>query len=70
MVLPPPPPGSSGPPPGARGPVLTVAARTGPGTGVDQVTLTEGRWAEQPGEVVLAAGGDFRVPVGDDPDHG
>ena len=65
MVLPPPPPGSSEPPVGARGPVLTVAARTGPGTGVDQVTLTEGRWPGKPGEAVLAAGGDFRVAVGD-----
>ena len=65
MVLPGLPPGETEPPPGARGPVLTVAARTGPGTGVDQVTLTEGRWADGPGEVVLAAGGDFRVPVGD-----
>ena len=65
MVLPGLPPGETEPPPGARGPVLTVAARTGPGTGVDQVSLTEGRWADGPGEVVLAAGGDFRVPVGD-----
>ncbi|HET9944282.1 MAG TPA: FtsX-like permease family protein, partial [Actinomycetes bacterium] len=65
MVLPGLPPGESAPPPGARGPVLTVAARTGPGSGVDQVTLTEGRWAEQPGEAVLAAGGDFRVRVGE-----
>ena len=65
MVLPPPPPGSSGPAVGADGPVLTVAARTGPGTGVDQVTLVEGRWPGKPGEVLLAAGGDFRVAVGD-----
>ena len=65
MVLPPPPPGSSEPPVGADGPVLTVAARTGPGTGVDQVTLVEGRWPGKPGEVLLAAGGDFRVAVGD-----
>ena len=65
MVLPPPPPGSSEPPVGAHGPVLTVAARTGPGTGVDQVTLVEGRWPGKPGEAVLAAGGDFRVAVGD-----
>ena len=65
MVLPGLPPGETEPPPGARGPVLTVAARTGPGTGVDRVSLTEGRWAEQPGEAVLAAGGDFRVLVGE-----
>ena len=65
MVLPPPPPGSSEPPVGAHGPVLTVAARTGPGTGVDQVTLVEGRWPRKPGEALLAAGGDFRVAVGD-----
>src|SRR5215212_10087267 len=31
MVLPPPPPGSNKPPPGARGPVLTLAARSGQG---------------------------------------
>jgi putative ABC transport system permease protein len=65
MVLPGLPPGETAPPPGARGPVLTVAARTGPGTGVDQVSLTEGRWADGPDEVVLAAGGDLRVPAGD-----
>ena len=65
MVLPPPPPGLSEPPVGAHGPVLTVAARTGPGTGVDQVTLVEGRWPGKPGEALLAAGGDFRVDVGD-----
>ena len=65
MVLPGLPPGESEPPPGARGPVLTVAARTGPGSGVDRVTLTDGRWAEQPGEAVLTAGGDFRVRVGE-----
>ena len=65
MVLPGLPPGETEAPPGARGPVLTVAARTGPGTGVDRVSLTEGRWADGPGEVVLAAGGDFRVRVGE-----
>jgi putative ABC transport system permease protein len=65
MVLPGPPPGETEPPPGARGPVLSVAARTGPGARVDQVTLTEGRWADQPDEAVLAAGGDFGVPLGD-----
>ena len=65
MVLPPPPPGLSEPSVGADGPVLTVAARTGPGSGVDQVTLVEGRWPGKSGEVLLAAGGDFRVAVGD-----
>ena len=29
------------------------------------MSLVEGRWAEQPGEAVLAAGGDFRVAVGE-----
>jgi len=66
MVLPPPPPGMTAPPPQARGPVLTVAARTGPGAGVDRLTLTQGSWAQQPDEIVLGAGSDFRVLVGDD----
>ena len=65
MVLPPPPPGLSEPSAGAHGPVLTVAARTRPGTGVDQVALVEGRWPRKPGEALLAAGGDLRVAVGD-----
>jgi putative ABC transport system permease protein len=65
MVLPGLPPGETEPPPGASGPVLMVAARTEPGTGVDRVTLTDGRWAEAPDEAVLAAGGDFRVLVGE-----
>jgi putative ABC transport system permease protein len=65
MMFPGPPPGQSRVPPGAEGPVLTVAARTDAGTGIDQLTLTEGRWARQPGEVVMAAGGDTQVPLGD-----
>ena len=65
MVLPGRPPGETEPPPGARGPVLTVVARTGAGDRRRPVTLTEGRWADGPGEIVLADGGDFRVPVGD-----
>ncbi|TQS44649.1 ABC transporter permease [Cryptosporangium phraense] len=64
MILPPPPPGMPDPDPAnARGPVVTIAARTGPGTGVDRLTLTEGRWATKHGELVLAAGGDFRTPL-------
>ena len=67
MMLPPPPPGMANPsrPENARGPVLTVAARTGPGTGIDEITLTEGRWAQQPGEVVLGEGSGFRFLVGE-----
>jgi putative ABC transport system permease protein len=64
MMLPPPPPGMSAAPPGARGPVLMVAARTGPGTGIDALTLTEGRWARSADEIVLAAGGDSRMDPG------
>jgi putative ABC transport system permease protein len=52
------------PPADARGPVLTVAARSGPGTGIDRITLTEGRWAQKPDEVVLGAGSGFRMLVG------
>jgi len=64
MLLPPAPPGMPAPDRGsARGPVITVAGRTGPGTGVDRVTLTEGRWAREPGELVLGDGG-LLVPVG------
>jgi putative ABC transport system permease protein len=65
MMFPGLPPGATSVPAGARGPVLTVVARTGPGSGVDRLTLTEGRWATQPDEVVMPAGGDFRVPLGD-----
>ena len=66
MMLPSLPPGMTGEPPAnARGPVLTVVARTDPGTGIDQMTLTEGRWAQEPDEVVMATGSDFRVLVGE-----
>ncbi|MFD6903977.1 FtsX-like permease family protein [Streptomyces sp. NPDC060077] len=36
-------------------PTLTLVGRPGPDGGVDQVDLTSGRWARQPGEIVLAA---------------
>ncbi|MFF9570005.1 ABC transporter permease [Streptomyces sp. NPDC014685] len=34
---------------------MTVAGRSGPGRDVDEVALTEGRWATRPGEIVLSA---------------
>ncbi len=66
MVFPGLPPGATAVPEGAHGPVLTVVARTAAGSGIDRLSLTEGRWATEPDEVVMAAGGDFRVPVGDE----
>ena len=63
--LPPPPPGMPETPDNSRGPVITVAARTGPGTSVDRVTLTKGRWARQPDELVLGAGSHFVLRLGD-----
>ena len=66
MMLPPLPPGSTGEHPAdARGPVLTVVARTDPGTGIDEMTLTQGRWAQNPDEVVMATGSDVRVLLGE-----
>lgn len=48
---------------GMRLPSLTVAGREKPGGAVDKVTVTEGRWAEKPGEIVLfdnsGAGGEM-----------
>ncbi|MGQ4490280.1 ABC transporter permease [Streptomyces sp. SAS_281] len=35
---------------------MTVTGRAAPGDDVDQVALTEGRWAARPGEIVLSAG--------------
>ncbi|WP_164540351.1 ABC transporter permease [Streptomyces abyssomicinicus] len=35
---------------------MTVAGRARPGGAVDAVTLTDGKWAARPGEVVLSAG--------------
>ncbi|GAA0232455.1 FtsX-like permease family protein [Cryptosporangium japonicum] len=58
------PPATDRIPEDARGPVIRVAARTGPGTGVDRITLLEGRWASKPGEIVLGSGSRFRAPVG------
>ncbi|SHN43523.1 ABC transporter permease [Cryptosporangium aurantiacum] len=63
MMLPPPPPGMSDPE-GARGPMWTVVGRTGPGDSVDRVTLTDGRWAQNPDEVVVRGGSGFRTAVG------
>ncbi|MDT7797651.1 MAG: putative transport system permease protein [Actinomycetota bacterium] len=43
---------------------MTVVGRTGPGGAVDDVTLTQGRWAAGPGEIVLSADGEIAVPPG------
>ena len=51
-------------PPDAHGFLLSVAARAPSGTGVDRLTLTDGRWATNPNEVVLNTDGDFSVPQG------
>ncbi|WP_448316461.1 FtsX-like permease family protein [Streptomyces sp. CO7] len=40
---------------GTQGWPMTVAGRARPGGGADRVTLTDGRWAERPGEIVLSA---------------
>ncbi|PSL52789.1 putative ABC transport system permease protein [Saccharothrix carnea] len=49
--------GAGGQAPGGQAP-LTVAGRTDPGGGpVDAVTLTEGEWADEPGELVVSADG-------------
>jgi putative ABC transport system permease protein len=40
---------------GTPGWPMTVAGRARPGGGADRVTLTDGRWAARPGEVVLSA---------------
>ena len=36
-------------------PTLTLVGRSGPGGDVDRVDLRSGRWAQKPGEIVLAA---------------
>ncbi|MFE0130874.1 ABC transporter permease [Streptomyces sp. NPDC059037] len=36
-------------------PTLTLVGRSGPGGDVDRVDLKSGRWAQKPGEIVLAA---------------
>jgi putative ABC transport system permease protein len=64
MMVPPPPPGTTSTPVGARGPVLTVAARSGPGDTIDRVTLSDGAWAKNPDEIVLSPGSGFLIPVG------
>ncbi|MEU4277532.1 FtsX-like permease family protein [Streptomyces tanashiensis] len=43
-------------PPGFAPPPLTVVGRASPAGPVDAVTLTEGRWATAPGEIVLERG--------------
>ncbi|WP_225821675.1 ABC transporter permease [Streptomyces naphthomycinicus] len=40
---------------GFRLPTLTVVGRSGPDSDVDRVDLKSGRWAQKPGEIVLAA---------------
>ncbi|RSM69167.1 ABC transporter permease [Actinoplanes sp. ATCC 53533] len=47
---------------GHRRPPMTVVGRSGPDGPVDQVNLTEGRWATAPGELVLAVDGRFQGP--------
>jgi putative ABC transport system permease protein len=44
-------------------PPLTVAGRAEPGGAVDALTLTQGRWATGPGEIVLSADGGLGAPV-------
>lgn len=41
---------------GIDGVPMTVVGRAEPRTGVDRVALTEGRWAERPGEIVISDG--------------
>ncbi|GAA3942156.1 ABC transporter permease [Actinoplanes auranticolor] len=49
--------------PGGRPrPPMTVVGRSAPDGPVDQVTLTAGRWATAPGELVLAEDSRFRGP--------
>jgi putative ABC transport system permease protein len=59
-------PGQSGPNGGM--PPMTLAGRASPGGPVDDVTLQAGRWAQRPGEVVLASnprpGMSLSMPVG------
>jgi putative ABC transport system permease protein len=43
-------------------PPMTVVGRDDPSAGVDDIALTEGEWASQPGEIVLAA--DRPEPLG------
>jgi putative ABC transport system permease protein len=45
-----------------RMPPMTVVGRADPGGPVDRVTLTGGRWATGPGELVVAEDGRFRGP--------
>ena len=45
-----------------RMPPMTVVGRPDPGGAVDRVTLTAGRWATGPGELVVAVDGRFRGP--------
>ena len=52
-------------PTGGHGPVFSVAARESSTTGIDRLTLTQGRWATKADEVVLNEDGDFSVPPGE-----
>ena len=45
-----------------RMPPMTVVGRSDPRGPIDQLTLTGGRWATRPGELVLAVDGRFRGP--------
>ena len=49
-------------PQGNPAPPLNVVGRADAGGPVDQVVVTEGRWATGPGEIVLATGGRLRLP--------
>jgi putative ABC transport system permease protein len=62
MVRPPAPPGATGTP--LHGPVFTVVGRGAPGDGIDAITVTEGTWATGPGEIVIAAGSGWHIPLG------
>ncbi|GAA2556680.1 FtsX-like permease family protein [Winogradskya consettensis] len=46
-----------------RMPPMEVAGRGTPGSAVDELTLTRGRWATGPGEIVLAVNGRFDGPL-------
>ncbi|MDT0345911.1 ABC transporter permease [Streptomyces litchfieldiae] len=49
---------------GIPGEPMTVVGRADPGGPVDNVALTEGRWATGPGEIVLSADSGLFVPPG------
>jgi len=61
MVRPPAPPGATGTP--LHGPVFTVVGRGAPRDRIDAITVTEGTWAAGPGEIVIAAGTGWHIPL-------